>query len=168
MSTERMNGSDRVELATGRVSRDLLRLRGDLTGSAEISLNLEEFLSDQLRSPQIFEFDSKRHMNLRKLGSSLMVERRLEQRKLGSLGKSGSSVSQTAKPKTKPILSVSVTSDLPSIDTLLRSSRFGQFGQVVDSPKFNISKSNTTTSSTQNGQPRPNLHKLKNQNVHNS
>ena len=35
LSIERMNGSDRVELATGRVSRDLLRSRGDLTRSAE-------------------------------------------------------------------------------------------------------------------------------------
>ena len=100
-------------------------------------------------------------MHLRKLGSSLMVERRLEQRKLGSLAESGSLVSQLAKPKTELILLVSITSDSLSIDTLHRLSWFGQFGWVMDSPKFNISKSNTTTSSTQNGQPRPNLHKLK-------
>ena len=109
-------------------------------------------------------------MHLRKLGSSLMVERRLEQRKLGSLAELGSSVSQLAKPKTEQILSVSINSDLPSIDTLHESSRFGKFGWVMDSPKFNISKSNTTTSSTQNGQPRLNLRKLKNKmfTIHNN
>lgn len=58
--TERMtNGSDQVELATGWVSKDLLRSRGDLTRLVEISSNLEEFLSNRLRSPQIFEFDYK-------------------------------------------------------------------------------------------------------------
>lgn len=36
-----------------------------------------------------------------------------------------------------------------------------QSAWVVDNPKFNISLSNTTTSSTQNQKPRPNLHKLK-------
>ena len=151
MLAKRMNGSDwpRVKLVSVEIKRangDIKKLKKnmlvlrqnltistrsgrDLTGSIEISSDLEEILvgltkisSDleeillnRLRSPQIFNYDAENHMDLGKVRSLSTVEMRLErrskQRKLGSLGGPGLLVSQNFKSKPKLILSVSIIDD---------------------------------------------------------
>ena len=87
-----------------------------MAGLTKISSDLEEISLNRLRSPQKFNYDAENHMDLGKVRSLSMVEMRLErrskQRKVGSSGGSGLSVSQNFTSKPKLILSVSII-DVP-------------------------------------------------------
>ena len=107
------------------ISSDLEEI---LVGLTKISSDLEEILLNRLRSPQIFNYDAENHMDLGKVRSLSTVEMRLErrskQRKLGSLGGPSLLVSQNFKSKPKLILSVSIIDDPQSNEPLLESGGF--------------------------------------------